>query len=180
MRIYTRTGDDGETGLYLGDRVPKDEPRIEAYGTVDELSATLGLCSCHTADPTKRELIESFQSDLFEVGAALATADPEKQLDRITEETISKLETAIDQFEVDLSELKSFVLPGGGMGAAHFHVARVVCRRAERRVVSLMRTTKINKNVLPYLNRLSDLLFVLARHENHIAGIEDIPWQSSI
>src|SRR5262249_38269233 len=170
-RIYTRSGDQGETGLGDGSRVPKDHPRVVAYGAVDELNAVLGLLRSEGAqlaeDPSLRELLRGIQNDLFDVGADLclpqATDEqPGKHL-RVQPGQVTRLEAAIDRLNGQLTPLQSFVLPGGRPAAAWCHLARTVCRRAEREVVTLARTEAVNPQVIVYLNRLSDLLFVLAR-----------------
>ncbi|MDW8052630.1 MAG: cob(I)yrinic acid a,c-diamide adenosyltransferase [Armatimonadota bacterium] len=178
MRIYTRTGDTGETGLIGGQRVPKDDPRVEAYGTVDELNATLGLARCYLHDmPDLDELLERVQNELFDIGAELASP-PERaaQFQSIEEQHILALENAIDQLETELEPLRQFILPGGTLAAAHLHLARTVCRRAERCVVHLSRLSTVNAAIIKYLNRLSDLLFVMARVANHRAGVGDVKW----
>ncbi|MFO0807720.1 MAG: cob(I)yrinic acid a,c-diamide adenosyltransferase [Gemmataceae bacterium] len=166
--IYTKSGDAGETGLGDGRRVPKDALRVEAYGTVDELNAVVGLLL--TATPAEGELLRSVQNDLFDVGADLCVppSDGEKpgQCLRVTAAQVERLEHAIDRLNEPLPPLTSFILPGGTPAAAWCHLARTVCRRAERHVVTLMRTEPVNGQVLIYLNRLSDLLFVLARRFN--------------
>lgn len=178
MKIYTRVGDDGGTGLIGGARVSKDHLRIEAYGTLDELSATLGIACSSLTHVDICDLLRSIQDDLFVMGAQLATpgaAPP--ACGTITATDISRMERAIDTFDGRLPALRSFILPGGTPGAASLHLARVVCRRAERRVVTLSGQEAISESLVPYLNRLSDLLFVLARAANQAEGVEDIPWR---
>lgn len=170
-RIYTKTGDGGETALGDGQRAAKDHPHVEAIGTVDELNAVLGLLAGSAPDLAEHGLLQSIQNDLFDLGADLclpATADeqPGQKL-RVTAAQAARLESAIDRINADLKPLTSFILPGGSPAAAWCHLARTVCRRAERTVVTLMRSEPINPTVLIYLNRLSDLLFVLGRHFNH-------------
>jgi cob(I)alamin adenosyltransferase len=164
-RIYTRTGDQGGTSLGDGSRVSKDDPRVAAYGTVDELNAVLGLLL--TADPPEADLLRRIQNDLFDLGADLCyPQSPEEQPGqrlRVSPGQATRLEEAIDRLNASLAPLTSFVLPGGTPAAAWCHLARTVCRRAEREVVALMRKEQVNPQVLIYLNRLSDLLFVLAR-----------------
>jgi cob(I)alamin adenosyltransferase len=176
-RIYTRSGDQGDTGLGDGTRVPKDHPRVAAYGEVDELNAVLGLQITEVSD--ERELLLSIQNDLFDVGADLCVppADGEDAAIklRVRSEQATRLEHEIDRLNARLQPLKSFVLPGGSRLAAWAHLARTVCRRAERAVVTLMRTEKVNAQVVIYLNRLSDLLFVLARVANR-DGQDDVLW----
>ena len=178
-RIYTKTGDQGETGLGDGTRVAKDHPRVVAYGGVDELNAVLGLALTQTVQPAEAELLRSVQNELFDVGADLCLPpepDPRKPRKlRIQANQVERLETAIDGLNAGLAPLTSFVLPGGHPAAAWCHLARTVCRRAERDVVTLSRKESINPQVLIYLNRLSDLLFVLARHFNE-DGRADVLW----
>ncbi|MEN8376782.1 MAG: cob(I)yrinic acid a,c-diamide adenosyltransferase [Gemmatimonadota bacterium] len=180
-RIYTRTGDRGDTGLFGGGRVPKDHPRVEAYGTVDELNAALGVALAAIADGWVRECVAGVQPDLFVVGAILATppAAPGKRapsVPALPDERPAELEALIDRAEDDLPELKAFVMPGGNGGGAALHLARTVCRRAERRVVSLAAEAEVPEGVVVYLNRLSDLLFSLARLENRRAGSPEREW----
>jgi cob(I)alamin adenosyltransferase len=181
MRIYTRTGDKGDTGLFGGGRVPKDDPRVEAYGDVDELNAVLGLARASEMMPRIDEVLVPIQRDLFAIGALLATPDREKMrqhLDkaRIDEVRIAELERAIDDGDAELEPLKAFIMPGGTPKAAALHVARTVCRRAERRVVALRASTEVPDVVIVYLNRLSDLLFTLARVANRRAGAGEVTW----
>ena len=178
-RIYTKSGDGGETGLGDGTRVPKDAPRVEAYGQVDELNAVLGLVTAYCPDCPESALLRGIQNDLFDVGADLCVPPLEgeergKSL-RVTAAQAERLEKAIDRLNENLEPLKSFILPGGTPAAAWLHLARTVCRRAERAVVTLMRTEKVNADVLIYLNRLSDFLFVLARAAND-GGKADVLW----
>ena len=178
-RIYTKSGDHGETGLGDGRRVSKDHARVAAYGEVDELNAVIGL-ALTAAEVPEPELLRSIQNDLFDVGAdlcvpAAAGEAPGKRL-RITPALAENLEKTIDRHNENLEPLRSFILPGGIAAAAHLHVARTVCRRAERSVVALMKAETINPHVLIYLNRLSDLLFVLARVANQ-NGKRDILWK---
>lgn len=178
MRIYTRTGDDGTTGLLGRDRVPKHDPRVEAYGSVDELNAVLGVVRAHDGGRWLEDLLPRIQSDLFRVGAELATADEKmlQKLDRIADTDIEGLEGAIDHLEADLPALTRFVLPAGSPLAAHLHLARTVCRRAERRVTALAGTGSVEPRIVRYLNRLADLLFVMARWSNHRAGVPEVTW----
>lgn len=183
MKIYTKTGDDGETGLYGGGRVSKDDARIEAYGTVDELNALLGLARTEPLPAQIDQLLRQIQNELFDVGAELATRDPTARLaTTLGDRQIGALEKSIDDFEATLAPLRQFILPGGTSSAAALHLARTVCRRAERRVVSLAAVPNehVSTALVVYLNRLSDLLFVLARATNHAAGVPDIPWQKSV
>lgn len=158
-KIYTRTGDDGSTGLGNGDRVRKDDLRVEAFGTVDELNSMIGVVLSQPIPKEIATVLTEVQHDLFNLGGELCI--PGHQM--ITAETTAGLEAYIDRFNADLPPLKEFILPGGGEAAAHCHVARAVCRRAERRVLSLAAAEKVNSDGLNFLNRLSDLLFVLAR-----------------
>ena len=179
VKIYTKTGDQGMTGLLGKGRVPKDDVRIEAYGTVDELNAVLGLVRTHGLDAGADALAAQLQNDLFVVGSALADPSPTGPFHQaITAEHVARLETQIDSLETELRPLTQFILPGGAPAAAHLHLARTVCRRAERLVVRLSRQPGENvpSSLVIYLNRLSDLLFVLARAVNHRAGVADTPW----
>lgn len=179
MKIYTKTGDDGETGLFGGPRVRKDNPRIESFGEVDELNAVLGIARSEPLGEIVDALLGRIQSELFDLGAQLASPQPDRMgTQRITAAHIAALETAIDLQESGLPPLTAFILPGGTRGAALLHLARTVCRRAERRLVTLMDSEPIASDCLIYLNRLSDLLFVLARAVNHSAGRKDVLWQS--
>src|SRR5260370_29104760 len=178
-RIYTKAGDKGETALGDSARVPKDHPRVSAYGSVDELNAVLGLLLTQAPDMPEAELLRSIQNDLFDVGADLCVplppaGEPEKRL-RVQPGQAERLEKAIDRLNAVLQPLKSFVLPGGSAAAAWCHLARTVCRRAERDIVTLARTEAVNPQVLVYLNRLSDFLFVLARVLN-ANGNQDVLW----
>lgn len=178
MKIYTKTGDDGTTSLFGGGRVSKTHQRISAYGTVDETNAILGLVMA--SKPVKRiaEITGWLQNDLFKLGADLATPLTAKPfVDRISASDIALLETTIDDLETGLPELKNFILPGGTMAAAHLHQARTVCRRAERLASELALDSTVNDSCLHYLNRLSDLLFVMSRFENHEAGQAETPWK---
>lgn len=186
MKIYTRRGDEGETGLLGGVRVPKSDARVDAYGTVDELNATVGLALA--LDREGRGVLDAarlkrLQDDLFAVGARLAAADPERAREKglvpdFPPERIDDLEAWIDEMDAELPELDAFVLPGGSVTAAQLHAARTVCRRAERAVVRLAEEdTGLLDVVLPYLNRLSDLLFTLARSANERAGVEETEWE---
>lgn len=181
MKIYTRTGDTGSTGLFGGPRVSKDDDRIEAYGTVDELNAHLGTVRCSEVDEDIELQLAKIQSELFSIGAELASPDPDQHdLRMISQQHIGVLEQWIDQHESSLPPLKNFILPAGTPASCFLHVARSVCRRAERRVVSLARRHEaaVSEELMIYLNRLSDLLFVLSRVVNHRAGLTDSPWQS--
>lgn len=177
MKIYTKTGDQGETGLWGGQRVSKDALRLQAYGSVDECNATLGLARSGLADPELDALLAQIQNQLFVVGSDLASDLSLTNVPRMDPEPIHHLEATIDRLEAELPPLTQFILPGGHPVAAHLHLARTICRRAERWVVSLKTEEKINPLVLSYLNRLSDLLFVAARVVNHRQQVPDIPWQ---
>lgn len=180
VKIYTRTGDGGSTGLFGGPRVAKDDARIEAYGTVDELNAFLGLVRSCGLDSGVDEMIERIQNELFSIGAELATPNPDEfNLRVIGSDHIERLEHWIDESEAGLPPLKNFILPSGTPAATHIHVARATCRRAERRLVTLQQQNagSVSEDLLVYLNRLSDLLFVLARRVNAGAGVSDHPWE---
>lgn len=177
-RIYTKTGDTGETGLGDGTRVPKDHPRVAAYGTVDELNALLGLLRINSEGVGREvlDLLACVQNDLFDLGADLCVPEKESQrVLRVRPEQAERLERAIDRLNERLQPLNSFVLPGGSPAGAWCHLARTVCRRAERDVVTLARQEPVNPHVVVYLNRLSDLLFVLARVCNR-DGQDDVLW----
>ena len=181
MKIYTKTGDDGLTGLFGGGRVSKDDARVEAYGDVDELNAVLGVARAAELMPRIDEVVVGIQRDLFSIGALLATPDRDKMQQhltkaRISDDRIAELEHAIDACDRELEPLKAFILPGGTQKAAVLHVARTVCRRAERRVIRLQREVEIPQIVVVYLNRLSDLLFTLARFANARAGAGEVTW----
>jgi cob(I)alamin adenosyltransferase len=176
MKIYTRTGDSGETGLFRGGRVLKDAARIEAYGTVDELNATLGVVRADGLPEDLDAVLGRIQNELFVVGAELARPKPSPGTDPVVDHAgVTRLEQDIDRLEAGLEPLGQFILPGGTPAAAGLHLARTVCRRAERRVVALTRQSgeEVSAQVLTYLNRLGDLLFVLARAANAAAGWED-------
>lgn len=177
--IYTKTGDSGETGLFGGGRVGKDDPRVEAYGELDELNAALGLARSQRLDAELDALAQRLQEELFTVGAVLATpqgSKAEQHIPKIRPEWVKALEDAIDGFDRELSPMTAFILPGGSPAAAALHQARTICRRAERRAVPLYRAGKIELLVIGYLNRLSDLLFTMARVANQRAKIEDVKW----
>jgi len=181
-RIYTRGGDDGRTSLGDGERVPKFHPRVEAYGTLDEANACLGVALLHVVDPAAREALTLAQNDLFDVGADLCRpedADAARQPLRVSAAQVRRLEEAIDRFNAALEPLRSFVLPGGSAASAHLHLARTVVRRAERLVAELAAEEAINPEALKYLNRLSDLLFVLGRCEND-QGRADVLWRPGL
>lgn len=176
MKIYTKTGDDGTTGLFGGARVHKTDDRVEAYGTVDELNSFIGLARSASLDPFADNVLAEIQDDLFVLGAEFACApgkEDKLSMRLVTADDATRLERAIDEAEASLAPLKTFILPGGTKGASYMHVARTVCRRAERAV---LRLTGIRGETIVYLNRLSDLLFTLARRENARHGQEDVPW----
>ena len=185
MKLYTKTGDDGSTGLFGSERVQKDDPRIVAFGSVDELNACVGLaaageCEKHCDfESTLKEMLCNLQSQLFTLGADLATvpgSEHEDKVTRIGEGDIEQLESWIDEIDAGNDPMANFILPGGTELAARLHLARTVCRRAERDVISLSRDQSVSEHARVYLNRLSDLLFVLARRANKEAGVDDIPW----
>lgn len=180
-RIYTRTGDSGETGLYGGGRVRKDNLRVAAYGTIDELNAVLGVARESLGDVQKLAEVDAFvvrlQHQLFNLGAELATPDPAAHgTNLITDADVAWLEQSIDAWEKELAPLKTFILPGGSPPAARLHWARTVCRRAERLVVELAAAESLRGEVIRYVNRLSDALFVAARKANQILEESDVPW----
>ena len=179
MKIYTKTGDDGTTGLFGGGRIPKYALRIEAYGTVDEVNAFVGLCRTEPNAKHFEPLLEDIQRLLFVLGADLATPIEVRSkypIPRIEEQDITLLEQAIDRNEMDLPPLEKFILPGGSRLSAYFHLARTITRRAERIVVELASKEEIGGYDIVFLNRLSDLFFVLSRKANLIAGVEDVQW----
>jgi cob(I)alamin adenosyltransferase len=185
MKIYTRTGDRGETGLFGGGRVPKDHVRVDAYGEVDELNSTLGIAIVHVDAEGETELADGLrqvQADLFTIGANLATPSVDDggrdnpHVPTLDAARIAALEAWIDAADGELEPLRSFILPGGSAAASMLHLARTVCRRAERRVVTLAHQATVDEAMVIYLNRLSDLLFTLARLANRRAGVDDVPW----
>ena len=174
-RIYTKTGDAGETSLFGGGRVRKSDPRVDAYGEVDELNASVGVARAQAEGSGLEHLLQTIQDQLFTVGAILATPRDSKayqHVPKIQAEWISEMERAIDAFDEELPPLKSFILPGGTALASSLHLARTVCRRAERRLVA----SQAEPQAMVYLNRLSDLLFTMARIANFRAGVADVPW----
>lgn len=180
MRIYTKTGDDGTTGFLGNRRIPKDDPRIDAYGTIDELNSVLGVARAQGLDSQLDDLVRRLQAELFALGSALADPLPQGPFHNvITDAHVAALEQTIDALEAELAPLNQFILPGGTLVAGQVHLARTVCRRAERLVVKLSRVQDehVPKTLIVYLNRLSDLLFVLARVLNHRAGIADTVWK---
>lgn len=180
-RVYTRKGDDGSTGLGGGQRVPKDSLRIEAYGTVDELNSCIGVVLAGGVEPILAEELSRIQNELFHLGSDLCVLEEDKirtPVPRIEQRHIDALESLMDRLTADLGPLENFILPGTSPGAAHLHLARCICRRAERIVVSLARGEAVGASTVRYLNRLSDALFVMARHENRFRGLEDTLWDS--
>ncbi|HEX5574805.1 MAG TPA: cob(I)yrinic acid a,c-diamide adenosyltransferase [Gemmatimonadales bacterium] len=181
MKIYTRTGDQGDTGLFGGGRVPKNHPRVTAYGDVDELNSALGLVRATPPLDWFEPLLKSIQRDLFSIGGQLATPDPAvvaKALEKakLSGGRVSEFERVIDEADAELPPLRAFILPAGTAKAATLHLARTVCRRAERSVVALAQDTPVPELFVVYLNRLSDLLFTLARLANHRDGVADETW----
>ena len=185
MKIYTKTGDDGTTGLYGGTRVPKYNLRIEAYGTVDELNSHIGLVRDQDIEIALKEQLLKIQNDLFTLGAMLATPKEKEilksgkerlNIPKVDESSIKFLEIAIDQMEEKLPAMTHFILPGGHPTVSYCHIARCVCRKSERLTVELSHQTSIDKLILVYLNRLSDYLFVLARKLTYDNNIDEIPW----
>jgi cob(I)alamin adenosyltransferase len=178
MKIYTRTGDDGTTGLLGKSRVPKHDARVEAYGSVDELNAVLGVAQAQGGAAVFGDTLPGFQVTLFQLGAELATTDAAMlaKLDRVSAEDVTALEREIDRFEGELKPLTQFVLPGGAPLAAALHHARTVCRRAERRLTALAARESVSPHLVHWLNRLADLLFVMARVANARAGVPDRAW----
>lgn len=180
MKIYTKTGDAGQTGLFGGARVSKASERVAAYGEVDELNSVLGVVRAHEPTAQVDAYLREIQSELFSLGAELAK-NPDKEVDLgvplVADTDIARLEQAVDTLEIDLAPLKTFILPGGTPSAAFLHVARTTCRRAERAVIRLAADEPLRMELVRYLNRLSDLLFVMARYENQRAGVPDVPWE---
>jgi cob(I)alamin adenosyltransferase len=181
MTIYTRTGDAGETGLFGGGRVPKDHARVQAYGDVDELNSVIGVARATPPVQFFDELLETVQRDLFALGGQLATPDPEKvrkalEKAELSDSRVTAFERVMDEADRELPALRAFVLPAGTQKAAALHLARTVCRRAERSVVTLSHEAEVPELFLVYLNRLSDLLFTLARLANHREGAGDVTW----
>jgi cob(I)alamin adenosyltransferase len=177
MKIYTKTGDSGLTSLFSGGRVQKNATRIDAYGTVDELNATIGVVRAHEPSLQSDNMLCIIQNDLFVLGSDLATPmDAKAQIKRVTAEMSTQLESWIDELEATLEPLRYFVLPGGCKTASFLHISRTVCRRAERCVVTARQTEQISDDVIIYLNRLSDLLFVMSRFENHVTQTSEVRW----
>ena len=180
MKIYTKTGDKGETGLFGGERVSKDSLRISAYGTIDELNSYIGYTITETKDESIKKSLSLIQNYLFTVGSDLATPETEKnaklKIQRTPESFYLEIERMIDKYDSELEELKNFILPGGSKSSALLHICRTICRRAEREVVALKKTVTIGENIIIFLNRLSDLFFVLSRFENKVSNHPDVIW----
>lgn len=180
MKIYTKTGDKGETGLFGGERVSKNNLRLNAYGSIDELNSFLGLAVTEVTNAEIKSVLNDLQNKLFVLGSDLAAPETEKnkklKITRLPYSYISETEEAIDTFEARLDELKNFILPGGSKGSALLHICRTISRRAEREVVALKNTEHIGENIVIFLNRLSDLFFVLSRFENKYSNIPDTKW----
>ena len=182
-KVYTRTGDDGTTGLGGGQRVPKDSARIAAFGTVDELNSQIGAAISAGLDPALSGRLSTVQNELFHLGSDLCTLEDDKvkrPVPVIEQRHVDALESWMDEMSRELPPLENFVLPGGAPGAARLHLARTVCRRAEREAIALSRKERIGGHVVPYLNRLSDALFVAARFENRRRGAPDVLWNSRV
>ncbi len=180
MKIYTKTGDKGETGLFGGERVSKDSLRISAYGTIDELNSFVGYTITEIKDQSIKDNLLKIQNYLFFIGSDLATPETEKNaklnIQRTPESFFNGIEKMIDNYDGNLEELRNFILPGGSKSASLLHICRTVCRRAEREVVSLKKSVTINDNIIIFLNRLSDLFFVLSRFENKVSNHHDTIW----
>jgi cob(I)alamin adenosyltransferase len=182
-RLYTRKGDDGTTGLGGGQRVQKDSARVIAYGTVDELNAALGVALSHGLAPRLATVLPVIQNELFHLGSDLCFVEEDKQkfqMPQIDGRHVEALEQAIDELNEIVGPLENFILPGGSPGSAALHVARTICRRAERDVLTLARHEAVGRFVMPYLNRLSDALFVMARYENHERGVAEPLWNKQL
>lgn len=177
MKIYTKTGDDGTTGLQGGRRISKSDPRIISYGSIDEINSWLGLALAQELDADIRESLTKIQNELFVAGSDLSNPNLSDAKNRVTETMIDNLEKEIDKYEKELSPITNFILPGGHKNASYLHLARTVARRAETQIVILSSQERINPNCQKYLNRLSDLLFVLARVTNKRSGISDVVWK---
>ena len=188
MKLYTKSGDDGTTGLFSGARVSKDHPRIESYGTIDEFNATLGMCSaaCNVDNALHRRLLDIFgrlQSRMFDIGADLATpegANNESKIQRIGQEHVQEVEKWIDEIDGANTPLTAFVMPGGTELASRLHLARTICRRAERQMIHLSHTEPVGASLIMYVNRVSDFLFAAARLANKNSGVEDVLWIPSV
>jgi cob(I)alamin adenosyltransferase len=179
FKIYTKTGDDGTTGLVGGNRVKKYDPRLEGYGTVDELNSCIGIIRSYDIPEEIKNLLIQIQNKLFNIGSRLASDEKGEAYTAnlsIKDEDIKVLEKAIDEFEAGLPELTNFILPGGELSVAQCHMARTICRRAERRIVEFSEETPIQPEIIKYINRLSDFFFVLARKLSDLRGIKESPW----
>jgi len=180
FKIYTRTGDDGTTGLVGGTRVKKQDARLEAYGTVDELNAAIGVVRSFSIPDVLKNILGEIQNKLFNIGSRLASDEKGEVITSrlsVTEANLEYLEKNIDMLEEELPELTQFILPGGDMASAQCHVARTVCRRAERRILEFSEQGKVEPEIIRYMNRLSDFLFVLSRKLSSIGGVEEKPWK---
>src|SRR6185312_6642748 len=180
MKIYTNVGDKGTTGLFGGPRVPKDHLRVQAYGDVDELNSQIGAARAECTDAEVGAILARLQNQLFDLGSELATPDQEhapKRIPVITEADVVRMEGEMDRFDTELEPLRAFVLPAGSRLAAALHMARTICRRAERSTVTLDRAESLDPLIVKFLNRLSDLLFVLARVANHRASVPEVKWE---
>lgn len=180
-KIYTRTGDAGDTGLSGGQRVPKDSLRVSAYGTVDELNSSIGVALAAGLCDRLAELLPAIQNELFHLGSDLSFLEEDKvayKIPQIEARHVQRLEAVIDEMTAVVGPLRNFILPGGSSGSAHLHVARTICRRAERETITLSREEGVGPFVIPYLNRLSDALFVMARYENHARGVAEPLWDT--
>ena len=180
MKIYTKTGDKGQTSLFGGERVPKNSQRLKAYGTIDELNSFIGFAITEVNSEEVKSVLKDLQPKLFVIGSDLATPQTEKnkklKITRTPDDFVSEVEKLIDKFESQLEVLKKFILPGGSKGAALLHICRTIARRAEREIVALKNTDEIGDNIIIFMNRLSDLFFVLSRFENKYSNIPDIKW----
>jgi cob(I)alamin adenosyltransferase len=182
-RLYTRKGDDGTTGLGGGQRVPKDSPRVTAYGAVDELNSAIGIALSHGLVPRLAEILSIVQNELFHLGSDLCFLEEDKQkykLPQIEARHVTVLERIIDELNEAVGPLENFILPGGAVGSAHLQLARTICRRAERDVIALSRLESIGEFVVAYLNRLSDALFVMGRYENKMRGVAEPLWNTKL
>ncbi len=184
MKIYTKTGDTGQTSLFRGGRVDKDSRRVTAYGTIDELNCHIGWIRAHGLPDKPDKLLHRVQNDLFQIGAELATSTEavkdENSITRLPEDAERFMEEAIDEMEAELTPLKELIIPGGCPPAVALHVTRAICRRAERVVVALSHDETVSTETLKYLNRLSDMLFVMARYMNKSVGLPDMVWEKEV
>jgi cob(I)alamin adenosyltransferase len=178
-KVYTRKGDDGTTGLGGGQRVPKDSLRVRAYGAVDELNSAIGMALAHSLSPRVAEALRAIQNELFHLGSDLCFVEEDKaryRVPQIEPRHVEKMESTIDALNAVVGPLENFILPGGSIAASTLHLARTICRRAERDAISLAHEDSLGPFVIPYLNRLSDALFVMARYENHSRGVAEPQW----